>query len=369
VRHVSATSLDAIPTLDPQDAWFVDGDHNWYTVYHELAAIYEVHRAAGSPLLVFLHDAGWPWGRRDLYYAPERIPVEFRHPHSWELGVTLGSRSAVPGGFRGCGAFAVAQQEGGPRNGVLTAIEDFLAAHPDELYWVFVPGVFGLAVLFSRDHPAAQGLANLLAPLHEHALLKTLETNRLANYLKVIELQDATSGHSEALGPQDKSPHCGATQSDAAVATEGQAPSVENGMQAITDQILSALADGCDHPEVWRALGDSARTDGTTALLPLVQHLEALLDAQPPHPMARLLCVIRAVTVAELGQHDLGRDELNRLQLANSRSALVAGALFHVESLIHPEDQRDELQGTVRVTPVLHAASSPSVKRLEGKQS
>ncbi|HEX8931203.1 MAG TPA: SRPBCC family protein, partial [Actinomycetota bacterium] len=30
---------------------------------------------AGAPLPVcFLHDVGWPYGRRDLYYAPERIP-------------------------------------------------------------------------------------------------------------------------------------------------------------------------------------------------------------------------------------------------------------------------------------------------------
>ena len=38
-------------------------------------------REAGAPLPVcFLHDVGWPYGRRDLYYAPERIPEEFRQP-------------------------------------------------------------------------------------------------------------------------------------------------------------------------------------------------------------------------------------------------------------------------------------------------
>ncbi len=191
VCHVKRPSLEAIPTVQPQDAWFVDGDHNWYTVYHELAAIHEVQRMAARPLLVFLHDVGWPWARRDLYYAPDRIPGEFRQNHSWDHGVTLDNPHAIKGGFRGCGAFAVAMREGGPRNGVLTAIEDFFGAHSDEFFWAFVPGVFGLGILFSRDHPAAQGLANLLAPLHENALLKRLESNRLANYLKVIELQDA----------------------------------------------------------------------------------------------------------------------------------------------------------------------------------
>jgi hypothetical protein len=190
VRHVPALSLPAIPTLEPQDAWFIDGDHNWYTVYEELHAIHRLHRAADVPLLVLMHDVGWPWARRDLYYAPDRIPAPFRHPHSWELGVTLGSAAAIRGGFRGCGAFAVATKEGGARNGVLTAVEDFVADSGDELLWANVPGVFGLGVLFDRSHPAAAAMSALLAPLHENPLLARLERNRLANYLKVIEWQD-----------------------------------------------------------------------------------------------------------------------------------------------------------------------------------
>lgn len=193
VQHVKRPSLEAIPMLEPQDAWFIDGDHNWYTVYHELTAIHGLHRASSKPLLIFLHDVDWPWGRRDLYYAPEHIPADFRHPHTWEDGVTLDNPRTVIGGFRGCGIFAVAVREGGPQNGVLTAIEDFFVEHCEELFWAFVPGVFGLGVLFSRNHPVAEGLATLLAPLHENPLLMRLERNRLANYLKVIELQDAAA--------------------------------------------------------------------------------------------------------------------------------------------------------------------------------
>ncbi|MCC6214304.1 MAG: class I SAM-dependent methyltransferase [Polyangiaceae bacterium] len=189
-RHVALPSLEAIPQVGAQDAWFVDGDHNWYTVFHELAAIERVQRAAGRPLLAFLHDVGWPWARRDLYYAPDRIPEDARQPHSWDLGVRLGAAAAAPGGFRGCGAFAVALREGGPRNGVLTAVEDFGAASPVEYFWASVPGVFGLGVLFDRAHPAAADLANLFGPLHDHPLLAKLERSRLANYLTVIDWQD-----------------------------------------------------------------------------------------------------------------------------------------------------------------------------------
>ena len=61
------------------DAALVDGDHNWYTVYNELKMLAATARDAGAPLpLLIMHDVCWPYGRRDLYYAPERIPEEFR---------------------------------------------------------------------------------------------------------------------------------------------------------------------------------------------------------------------------------------------------------------------------------------------------
>jgi len=198
VQHIAGLSLDVIPGLPAQDAWFVDGDHNWYTVFHELQAIHSLQREAAQPLLIFLHDVGWPWARRDLYYAPERIPAQFRHPYSWDHGVTRNNPNAIVGGFRGCGAFAVALHEGGPRNGVLTAVEDFAACHQNEFFWANIPGVFGLGVLFDREHPVASDLAMLLSPLHEHPLYRRLEDNRLANYLRVIQMQDEAA----AIGVQ-----------------------------------------------------------------------------------------------------------------------------------------------------------------------
>jgi hypothetical protein len=63
VRHVPELSLAAIPEQRGVDAWVVDGDHNWYTVYHETHAIAERAREDGKPLLVFYHDVGWPWAR------------------------------------------------------------------------------------------------------------------------------------------------------------------------------------------------------------------------------------------------------------------------------------------------------------------
>lgn len=200
VEHVARPSLDALPQLRDVDAWLIDGDHNWYTVYHELRIIDEAARRDGKPLLVFLHDVGWPCARRDFYYAPERIPLDSRHPHSFEAGVVPGSSELVANrGFRGCGAFAWALHEGGPRNGILTAVEDFIVdATPTgrRLGWAFVPAVFGLGVLFDLGAPWAPALSGLFAPHHENPLLARLEENRLANYLAVIDWQDrAAAGH------------------------------------------------------------------------------------------------------------------------------------------------------------------------------
>lgn len=194
ILHVKAASLHAMADLTGVDCWIIDGDHNWYTVYHELSEIMAICRRDRKPFLVVLHDVGWPLARRDLYYQPEQIPAEYRHPHSFDDGVTLDSNDLVKGsGFRGMGSFALATIEGGPRNGVLTAIEDFMAGilkAGSELRYLEVPAVFGLGILFDPKARWSSSLSQCLQPYHRNKLLMSLENNRLRNYLRVIELQD-----------------------------------------------------------------------------------------------------------------------------------------------------------------------------------
>ena len=179
-------SITALAEMEPADVYLVDGDHNHYTVSHELRAI---EAATGDRYpLVFLHDVGWPWGRRDLYYDPQSIPADARHPYSYEKGVTVGVPGVVDYGFRGEGEFACALEEGGPANGVLTAVEEFLADHP-ELELRRVPCIFGLGVLHATDAPYAADLTALLAPYEDNPLLARLEENRLTLYLRVLQIQ------------------------------------------------------------------------------------------------------------------------------------------------------------------------------------
>ena len=197
VDHRAQPSLEALSDCPAADAWFVDGDHNYYTVFHELSAIDAIQAEAGKPLLAFLHDVSWPCARRDFYYAPERIPAGWRHPHSYDAGVRLDSGDTfVERGLRGMGQFAVALHAGGERNGVLTAVEDFLKEADSDarpLYYVHVPAVLGLGIIFDASADWSGALAEFLLPYHASPLIARLEAARLRNYLEVIEGQDRTA--------------------------------------------------------------------------------------------------------------------------------------------------------------------------------
>jgi hypothetical protein len=195
VHHILRPSLEAFDDLGQVDAWLIDGDHNWYTVFNELKQIEALNRRDGKPMLAFLHDIAWPSGRRDMYHAPLQIPAKHRHAYDFEGGVFPGKNAPTWGrGFRGMGEFAWAKHEGGPCNGVRTAIDDFLAetkAEGREYAFCEVPAVFGLGIMFSADAPWSAQVAALLMPYHRNRLLASLERNRLANYLQVLEWEAA----------------------------------------------------------------------------------------------------------------------------------------------------------------------------------
>jgi cephalosporin hydroxylase len=182
-RFHRALSLDVIPTLGPVEAALIDGDHNWYTVYNELRLLAEGARRHGTrlPVLV-LHDVLWPYGRRDLYYSPEQIPAEFRQPWA-RAGMNLGMKGLHP--YKGLNpTMCNAEDEGGPRNGVMTGLEDFLAEHPRPVRKLVLPIYFGLAIVVEEDRIAAQpeidkALDQLESSEGRYELLRLAEELRL----------------------------------------------------------------------------------------------------------------------------------------------------------------------------------------------
>ncbi len=171
---IPKTSAEALPSLAMPDAVIIDGDHNYYTVSQELGRIDERSAGAKLPLLV-LHDVCWPHGRRDGYDAPERVPDAHRQPMAEDAGLFPGEPGTV---FGGLPCRWAAEREGGPANGVLTAIEDFVRGR-SHLRLAIVPAFFGMAIAWHEDAPWASAVAEVVEPFDRNPVLGRLEANRV----------------------------------------------------------------------------------------------------------------------------------------------------------------------------------------------
>lgn len=185
VEHFPDYSLNCIPKLGEVDIWFVDGDHNWYTVFNELKLIHELAAKYHKPALIYLHDVAWPCGRRDMYYDPSQIPGEYLQPNSNQLGLTLDPIAVPKGGLKGP---YWALKEGGPKNGVLTAVEDFMATTQDQYLYINVPAILGLGVLIDKRHPHADVLSEYYGVYHNNPIMELIERDRISHYLSAIQL-------------------------------------------------------------------------------------------------------------------------------------------------------------------------------------
>ena len=205
---VAARSLDFL-RANPEagfDLYLVDGDHNYFTVRHELEEIFSPRRPGRAVALV--HDVLWPCGRRDFYYDRDSIPPEFRHPDAIDGRILPGERGLTAYGLESLGQFTIARLEGGPRNGILTAVEDVVAAGRSLRHFV-VPYCYGLAVVWdeARLAPAHRSaLAKIEAEIARIApLLERLERNRVDLYTSLIAAQqrlaEFETGAAKPAGP------------------------------------------------------------------------------------------------------------------------------------------------------------------------
>jgi Methyltransferase domain len=176
LQLIRETSIEALAHIPLTDAIILDGDHNYYTLSEELRIIWQ--RVCDEPRqlpLLLLHDVGFPHGRRDDYYVPERIPAEHRQPIAPGRSVYPDEEGTQ---YSGLPYRYPAAHEGGPRNGVLTAAEDFVAEH-DDLHLAVVPAFFGLGVMWDRSSPHADALTQVVGAWDRNPLLQRLERNRV----------------------------------------------------------------------------------------------------------------------------------------------------------------------------------------------
>jgi SAM-dependent methyltransferase len=178
-------SHEALRHLPLPDAVIIDGDHNYYTVSEELRLVGERAPGADLPLIMF-HDVGWPHARRDTYFAPQRIPEEHRQPLARDIALVPWEPGVAP---RGLLFEWAAEREGGPRNGVRTALEDFVGERRD-LRLAIVPAFFGLGVLWHQGALWADAVASIVEPWDRNPLLERLEASRVSHLAARLALAD-----------------------------------------------------------------------------------------------------------------------------------------------------------------------------------
>lgn len=113
-NFINGHILEELPKLNNYDAIFINDDPNWYSVYNELNII----KKNNNFPLVFICNNIFPHKKRDSYMNPNLIPEEFRKEYSREL---------ILEGIHIYDSFYHATEENTPKNGVQTAIEDFLS--------------------------------------------------------------------------------------------------------------------------------------------------------------------------------------------------------------------------------------------------
>lgn len=171
-------SVAMLPPLEKYDVVIIDGDHNWHTVHSELGIIEAHAKKRGVFPVVILHDTGWPYGRRDMYYSPESVPEQFRKPYAQKGVVPWKKEVEEEGGLNG--SFCNALFEGEEQSGVLSAVEDFLQETSLSLYWKEIPGIHGAGIL--ADTAVLKSNKDLSAYLKEFTMNEVLST-----HLRTIE--------------------------------------------------------------------------------------------------------------------------------------------------------------------------------------
>ncbi len=190
--------LEGMPIVEHPDLVLLDGDHNWQTVHAELTLMRTLSEQRNEAFpCVLAHDVAWPYARRDMYYAPEKL--RWTHPYAYK-GIIPGRPELVEDGMNQ--VLANALVEGGPRNGVLTAIEDFIEAAPFEIEFRKLPFFNGLGILVPRARMTPELQTQIDSFFSGETLLRAceaLENDGMTIRAKLAETQIRMGRRTESL--------------------------------------------------------------------------------------------------------------------------------------------------------------------------
>lgn len=183
---------------EPFDVVLLNGDINYYTVYEDLSRIGDIARKTNGIFpTVIIRSMSWPYARRDMYYDPESLSEDQKHA-SKQIGMTPWSDALQANAFNA--PYYNACLEGGPRNGVLTAVEDFIESSPDPLRLFTLPINNGLGIIYRPGSDVADFIRDSLEPPPAlRLLLETWEIARLNDIL--LNLQPSNNMQVQPAAP------------------------------------------------------------------------------------------------------------------------------------------------------------------------
>ena len=179
-------TLSKLKNIKNYDAIFLNDDANWYTVYNELNIIKNNNE---SFPLVFICNNVFPNQRKDSYRNPNIIPKEFLNEFS--------DRFIYNDIYLSDGLFH-AIESNTPKNGVLTAIDDFLS----ENYSIGLSDmkfINGLIILYYKSSISHIRWGNLEKDLKEYVVEPTefsnnkIENMYLTDYISKFDLSKGGS--------------------------------------------------------------------------------------------------------------------------------------------------------------------------------
>jgi len=171
---------------DGADVWLLRPDPNHRSTADLLESVEGV---AGGRGVMLLHSVGWPTATRDCYPDPARLPADAVHPHTAiDPAVRAEARGADAVGRPTAGGPAWAIRDGGPGNGVATALDDYLARHPDRCARRMPVGS-GLAVVWPDGDAAVRAVVDDRATWCGDDVLEAVDVQRRALMVRIAELE------------------------------------------------------------------------------------------------------------------------------------------------------------------------------------